>query len=137
MTTETMPTISLTAERICCTKHLEPFRDNWPHGFETFGEYLLDAYTHDKGVDRLSVLRDEDARAIEAELDRHPLCELVGPADLEAAYLFSGIGRQARCMSCGEDQWGTKLLTRGADGVITTHKHICFTCLISKFGWVN
>lgn len=137
MTTNVKPTIELTAERITCTKHLEPFRDNWPHGFEIFGEYLIEAYAHDRGVDRLGEFNEDNARRIEKDLDRHPLCEQVGHDSLLAAYLFSGIGRQGHCTMCGEDQWGTKILTTNASGVIETHRHVCFNCLIEKFDRVN
>lgn len=123
------PALELTHTRVACSKHLEPFRTNWPStGYTSWAVDLLESY--DPGS-------ETDPNVIAFLLDEHPLCERVTRAALLGAYLRSGIGVQRRCLICMKSGLGTAITARQATGAPQKLRHVCFECLLDRMHRVN
>lgn len=116
--------VDLTYDRVVCNRHGEPFRDEWPKGFPTFGILLFQEISDE---DTFLDVVGKDTKLISAAFDRLPICERVSKPVLMGAYLSAGIGKRAKCDNCGAIEDGTSYRT-----TIDRFEHLCFQCIVYR-----
>lgn len=137
--------VPLDQRHIACSRHGEPFRANWPLGWESFA---TDISTRALGTPALQAgLQATTWRAIDLIwedlprrrhpdevrdlLARRPACEWVTGPELLAAYIASGIGVVRLCQVCRLLRPGAPFGLREGQG-IRVISHACFRCVIDN-----
>jgi hypothetical protein len=117
------PDVIIDFERIFCRVHGEPFRAEWPKGYDIayrmlFGEAVKTA--------EMLIATGGDKLKLGAELDRKPACCRVPHKALRAAYITAGVGFKAKCKRCGKFAEGSRFMS----GEQVVYDHLCFGCII-------
>lgn len=134
----TQPFAELSFNRMFCSLHGEPFREQWPRGAILFQLKGLQAVLEKDGDDLKGLVaivkapEDPNTRGLELLLDRKPVCCRLPRDRLLALYTETGIGKKARCVSCHRKQLGTSLRSRQSDESVITIPHVCFSCLVFR-----
>jgi hypothetical protein len=120
--------IDLTARRVCCPLHSEPFRESGLLGWMPFGLTLLQAAL---ASPTLKDEAEQDEMWLNGALDRVPLCERVEKELLLQAYIDCGLGKLARCDNCGVPRVGVPMRLLEPGNVVPQHRdHVCFYCVV-------
>jgi hypothetical protein len=134
--------IAMTMDRVICMVHWEPFRARWPTGYPIF---MVDAFSRVLGPESAPELQEKlwaDARAalrveelpedpklaIEAALDRTPLCCRLPDETLLDVYAKCGVGVPGRCAGCGR----RSVLGAPFSTVHQKMPHVCFRCVVKQ-----
>lgn len=123
--------IELTPELVACARHLEPFRDSWPTGFEKFSLTLLDTVINNQRF--MSTIEGE----LLPVLSERPLCERVHVSDLHLAYLSSAICHDSPCSLCSTVGPGTTYRSARPGGGVTEYAHLCLNCMLTRIRPLN
>lgn len=116
--------ITLVPERVACPRHGEPFRSMWPGGFDEFSVAALAVLLEGDFSDQF-----QTTEAIEAELDRSPICEHLSKNVLLGLYTTSEVKIQGTCENCGKTGFGTPYSYRLPNSTVH-YTHLCFTCIV-------
>jgi hypothetical protein len=122
------PQVDLTMERVCCSRHGEPFRAQWPKGWGVFTVALFRSLM---GSDAFANEIQREVSRVNEALDHKPLCERATAEQLLDAYTQSGVGTVARCENCHRERLGTPYSTSSPSG-IRKAKHLCFDCVLHR-----
>lgn len=123
--------VQLTPELVACARHLEPFRDAWPEGFEEFALLLLDTVINDQRF--MSTVEGE----LLPILRERPLCERVHVSDLHLAYLSIPICHDGTCSLCSTVGPGTTYRSARPGGGVIEYEHLCLDCMLTRFRPLN
>lgn len=135
--------VPLEHRHVVCPTHGEPFRAEWPLGWDVFAPLVADlalrspalqtgladpAFWREPGLLWGDLPTPVGRAMIRKLLDDRPACEWVRPQELLAAYTRSGIGRQGICRICGIARAGTPygfVSGRGRELL----PHVCLVCI--------
>lgn len=122
-------TLALPTSALMCSRHREPFFQQWPKGYAQVVKLALDeVVAKDKALfdaaTRDGVL---DTELVTALLQAKPACCRVSPELLIKTYEAAEIGTRARCSLCKRKRLGTPYRTQQGD-----LPHLCFECVVHR-----
>lgn len=126
--------IEITAARVICSRHGEPFRATWPAGYLLFAVQSLQYVTGRPGfweeAKRLGGTEDSDRKKIEYALDIRPMCCRLTSEKLIEMYEAAKFGVTRRCRGCDRKRLGAPYSVTTPTGEVGAYDHICFGCVV-------
>lgn len=129
------PSLEITPERVICSLHGEPFREQWPKGYSEMVVAAIDHVLDSDGFrgDAKNLCAEgvekPGVREMTAALDLLPVCCRLTSDQLLKAYKAAKIGRTKRCKLCGKKREGTHFRTTTVE-----FRHVCFICVVGRLG---
>jgi hypothetical protein len=127
--------MDLTDKHIACPWHKEPFRKEWPLGFDVFVAYILEQLAE---CQELIDNCEDSPEAIMEALENKPACCWLDPSSLLCAYMNTHVDVNSvpnrdiflwprySCQCCKEDGLGSECWIMN-DG-LKKISHICLQC---------
>jgi hypothetical protein len=122
----------LKPDNVACARHMEPFAETWPKGYEQFAISLFETLINDA-----QFMEGIDPENIGLLLDRQPMCERVSDSDLRMAYLSSTVLHDGTCEVCSTVGAGTSYRNARPGGEVITYNHLCLDCMLTRFRPLN